>query len=117
MSIRVNFKAKLQRITKDDQELFWVCSDSWSREGVPWRLFGAEYSSDEAADGPSPGPIWKVWRMIQKGHHEEARRKGADTRSNMKRALHGWVEASARGLWAQVNVESFQARWEQDRKR
>ena len=104
---RKKVKAKLQRITKEDQELFWVCSDSWSREGVPWRLFGAEYSSDEAADGPSPGPIWKVWMMIQRGQYVEARRKRAEAKSNMRRALCGWVEASARGLWAQVNVESF----------
>ena len=43
----------LREVEKVDKELAWFCSDTWTREGATWRLFGAEYSSDEAADGPS----------------------------------------------------------------
>jgi hypothetical protein len=35
-----------------EEELFWACSDAWNKEGVPWRLLGTEYSSDEPADRP-----------------------------------------------------------------
>ena len=55
---RKEVKGRLQKIAKEDQELFWACSDAWNKEGVPWRLFGAEYSSDEAADGPGTSPFW-----------------------------------------------------------
>ena len=35
----------------------------------------------------------------------------------MRSALREWEEASARGLWAQINVEAFHDRWKRDQRR